>query len=113
MEFTTFNATSPDVVPATTEKVYDKYWLANFRIQAGNPTKPVRAVGILAPSRIVTVDDGQGGTISYHELKPNAQTKRIVVEDLFGEAEQDAQLAAAVEAVLAAVATRAAIDGIL
>jgi hypothetical protein len=35
-------ATKPTTVPATSEVVYDKWWVAQIMVQAQDPKKPVR-----------------------------------------------------------------------
>lgn len=101
-DYIEFIATSPDVQPATEEKTYDRYWLANMRIMAGDSTKPVTLVANFVPSRHVTIQvpskDGEGVVIvdgngdpvledfTYSETKPNAQPKRLIIKDLFAEA---------------------------
>ena len=121
-EFTQFVATTPSVEAATEEKVFDKYWLSNFRIQAGDPTRPARMIAVWSPARDITVQvpvtDEEGnvtGTedIVVKELQKNAQPKRLVIDDLFGAVEEDASLAAALETVLAALKAKAATEGIL
>ena len=112
-EYTQFTATSPTVVPATQEVVYDKYWLVALRIQAQDPTKPARAMAVFAPARDVTVDNGEGGTITYKELNPKGERKQLVIKDLFGEAETNLALSEALEGVLAVLNEIASEEGIL
>ena len=54
-EFTEFTASTPTVVAATEEKVFDKYWMSNLRIQAGDPTRPVRLTASWMPARDITI----------------------------------------------------------
>jgi len=113
-DFTQFVATTPIVEPATSEVIYDKYWLSNFRIMAGESTKPVRLVASFSPARDVTVDDGEGGTITYKELKPNTEPSRLVIEDLFGEAAADPTgLGTVMNNVLAYLKDRAVAEGVI
>ena len=113
-DYIQFDATTPIVVEATSEVVYDKYWLSNFRIDAANPTKPVRLVAAFVPARDVTVDDGNGGTITYKELKQGSQPKRLVIQDLFGEAALDPTgLGAVMNGVLTFLKDKATADGII
>ena len=85
-DFTQFTASTPDVVEATAEVTYDKYWLRNFRINAENPLKPVRMVAIFVPARDITIQV-EGEDVVVKELKPNGEAKQVVIEDLFGDAE--------------------------
>ena len=112
-DYTQFTATTPEIVPATTETTYDKYWLARLNIMAPDPTGKVIMMAGFMPCRDVEVDDGEGGTVTVKELKPNAKAKRIVIEDLFGEAEADAALQAAIEGILAVLKTKGVADGVL
>jgi hypothetical protein len=105
MEFKQFVATTPAVKPATSEVVYDKYWLSNMRVEAGDPTKPVKLIAVFTPARDMTIQlpkkDAEGNavvdedgdpvleTITYKELMPNAQPKRLVINDVFKEAVLD------------------------
>jgi hypothetical protein len=122
-EFTEFTATTPEVVPATEEKVYDKYWLTNLRIVAGDSTKPIRLMASWVPARDVTIqvpaldengeavldENGEATTteVTYKETKNKAEPKRLIIKDLLGEAEKNQNLAAAVETVLAALKAEA------
>ncbi len=113
-DFVQFDATTPEVVPATQEVVYDKYWLANFRIEAGNPKQPVRLMASFVPARDVTEDDGNGGTITFKEIKKNSQPKRLVINDLFKEAAEDpAGLGAVMGGVLVYLKSRAVAEGVI
>ena len=121
-EFTQFEASTPEVQAATEEKVYDLYWLANFRIQAGNPLKPAKMIASFAPARNVTIQvpvlDEEGNVTGSEdkvvkELKANTEPKRLVINDLFGAAEEDPTLATALETVLIALKAKAIAEGIL
>lgn len=111
-DYTQFNASTPEVVEATAEVTYDKYWLSSFRINASNPTGKVRARATFVPARDVTIQV-EGEDVVVKELKPNGGGKELVIEDLFGEAETDADLKAALEAVLAVLNTRASNEGVI
>lgn len=112
-----FTATSPSVKPATSEIVYDKYWLSNMRIEAQDSTKPVKLVALFTPARDVSIQipkkdaegkpivDEQGSPVMeifyYKETMPNAEPKKLVIQDLFAEAEKNPQvLGAAMNVVL-------------
>ena len=127
-EFAEFVASTPVVVEATEEKVFDKYWLSNLRIMAGEPTKPVRMMAAWTPARDITIqvpvevpveggEEGETETVMtdvvVKELQKNAQPKRLVIEDLFGAAAEDANLAVALETVLAAIKVKADSEGLL
>tara|TARA_R110000824_G_scaffold218435_1_gene405020 strand:+ start:1279 stop:1674 length:396 start_codon:yes stop_codon:yes gene_type:complete len=129
-DFPQFEASTPIVTPATSEVTYDKYWLSNLRIQAGDPTKPARLVAIWAPARDITIQvpsvDVDGNPVLdvddnpvledliYTELQPNGQPRRLVIPDLISSAEEDpATMGAAVFAVLTALKAKATKEGIL
>jgi len=103
-DYTQFEATTPDIVAATSEVTYDKFWLKNFRIQAHNPQEAVKAVATFVPARDVTIDV-EGEPVVVKEVNPNGQQKKVVIEDLFAEAEGNADLKAALESVLAVLKT--------
>lgn len=127
-EFTEFEASTPVVVAATEEKVFDKYWLSNLRINAGEPTRPVRLIASWQPARDITIqvptevpveggEEGETETVMVDtvvkELQKGAQPKRLVIEDLFGAAAGDSNLATALETVLAAMKAKADAEGLL
>ena len=122
MPFEQITATTPVVKPAEPEVVYDKYWLSSLRIQAGNPTEPVRLVAVFTPSKDVTVQvqqtDAEGNPVTvdvtYKELMPNAESKRLIIQDLFKEAESDpAGLGAIMNAVIVALRDKALAQGLI
>jgi hypothetical protein len=113
-EFVQFDATTPSVTPATQEVVYDKYWLSTFRVEAGNPTQKIRLVAVFTPARDVTVKDEDGKDVVVKELMPNAEPKRLVIQDLFAEAVADPTgFGATINAVFALLKTKAESEGIL
>jgi hypothetical protein len=109
-EFIQFEATTPVVVPAKSEEVYDKYWIVNFNVDARNPIRPVTLTVDFAPAKqlnkeIPRVDKegkpvlDENGTpivdkIEYKELQPGGRCKRLVLNDLFGQASTNPEMGA-------------------
>lgn len=114
-EYVQFEATTPIVEEATAEKVYDKYWMANFRIEAGRPEQPVRLMAAFVPARDVTETDPETGEVTVgKEIQQNAQPKRLVIQDLFGEAEADPEgLGTVLNGVLTFLKNRAVAEGLI
>jgi len=113
-EFVQFTATTPSVKPATQEVIYDKYWLSSFRCEATHPLKPIRLVAVFTPARDITIKDKDGNDVTVKELMPNAEPKRLVIEDLFAAAVADPSgLGATVNAVFSVLKTKAEEAGIL
>jgi hypothetical protein len=121
MGFTQFEATDPVIEPASTEKVFDKFWLSSLRIQAPEPTRPAKLVAIWEVARDETIQiphtDDAGVVsmvnISYKVLKKDAPIKRLIINDLFGEAEKDPLLAQALETIIVSLKDKANKEGIL
>ena len=68
-QFTQFELDTPIVIPSTTEKVFDKQWLSQFRV-AGNSKGKTTLTAILVPY------NGEE-TIS-------SPSERVFIGDLFG-----------------------------
>lgn len=90
------NAPTPTVVPAVGQITYDKYWITNMQMMAMDPSKPVRIVSTLKKARQL-----QNGS---YEIMPDSPEVRVVIKDLYTEAEDNADLAAAINAVTAQIA---------
>lgn len=115
-EYVQFEATTPVVEAATAEKVYDQYWLANFRIEAGHPNQPVRLMAAFVPARDITETDPETGVVTVvgKEIQQRAQPSRLVIQDLFGEAAADPEgLGAVLNSVLTYLKNRAVADGVI
>ena len=115
-EYVQFEATTPIVEAATSEKVYDKYWMANFRIEAGRPEQPVRLMAAFVPARDITETDPETGVVTVvgKEIQKNAQPKRLVIQDLFGEAAADPSgLGTVLNGVLTFLKDRAVAEGVI
>jgi hypothetical protein len=99
MSYTQIVNDTPIVTPAKDEIVYDRYWLSRFKIEANDPIKPISAVAVFVPARdvTVTIDEKE---VTYKELMPNAIGKRLVIDDLFGEAAKDANMAKVINDVI-------------
>ena len=87
------------IIPASEEKVYDKFWLTQLSILAQDPTKEARIVAVLVPARDVTVNVG-GEDVVIKELMPDAENTTIVVPNLFERMASTPSLAIAMGAVL-------------
>lgn len=112
--FTQIEASTPVVKPAEEEITYNKYWLANMRIEAGSPTRPVRLVASFVPARDVTATDENGNRVIVKELMPNAEPKRLVINNLFGEAAADPEgLGTVINGVLTVLKDRAIAKGLI
>lgn len=115
-EYVQFDATTPVVEAAREEKVYDKYWMANFRIEAGRPEQPVRLMAAFVPARDITTTDPETGEITVvgKEIQQKAQPKRLVIQDLFGEAAADPEgLGTVLNGVLTFLKDRAVAEGVI
>jgi hypothetical protein len=114
-EYIQFEATNPVVEPAKEAVVYDKFWLSNFRIEAGNPNQKVRLMAAFVPSRDVEVTDPETNEVTVKkELKNGAQPKRLMIADLFEEAGKDPDgLGKALNGILELLKNRAVAEGII
>jgi hypothetical protein len=123
-------ASEPVVKPAEEEITYNQYWVANLRINAGNPNQNVRLIASFIPFRHVDVEqqqtdengdpvvDGNGDpvmeTVQVPEFMPGAEPKRLVIDDLIAEAALDPTgIGAAVNSVLTVLTARAQANGII
>lgn len=109
--------------PITTETiqisggVYDKYWLKTLIINAPNPIKPVNVAAVFIPARDVTVNipkldennqpiidaitlEPVTEAITYKELQFNGTEKRVMLQNIFSLAEQNAQIKEVVDKLL-------------
>jgi len=112
-DYVQFEAVTPNVVPASNEVVYDKYWMSNMMIMAQEPTKNVRLIATFKPARDVTVEV-DGKTVEYKELMPNGKEKQLVIKDLFGDAAKDPTgLGATLNSVLTILKDRAIAENLL
>ena len=112
MSYTQIVNSNPIVVPAKNEITYDKYWMSNFRIEAGDPTKPVKAIAVFVPARDVTVKI-DGNDVTYKEINNNAEPKRLVIKDLFKDAAEDASMAKVINDVLGMLIAKAQAENVI
>jgi len=105
--WTQLNAANPATVAATEEKVYNKYWMSHFEVKGDSPTKPMKMRVVFIPCRDVTV-----GELTYKELQPNGEVKVVLLEDLFGAAESDPEIAELINGILSKIQEIGAADGI-
>lgn len=128
-DFTTITASTPVIVPAQGEQVYDKYWLSSLRIEAGDPNQPIRMMATLSLAKEVTkeinvydmngrqVRDANGKavteTATIKELKPGEQPKRVVVNNLLAIGEANADVKSIVNGVLLAIEGLAVQQGLI
>jgi len=84
------------IIPATDEKIYDKYWMTQISILSPDPTKDSTVVVQLVPARDVDVGGGQ----IVKELMPDASPVTIVERNLFAKAATDEDLANSIVSVL-------------
>lgn len=124
-----FDATTPIVIPAVQEVVYDKYWMTMMRVEARNPEEPVRVVVVFAPARDVQktvpvldadgkpVLDGDGNpttaVVTVKELYEKGGEKRMVVEDIFALAATNPQVGGVIGPLLEVFKALATEKGIL
>jgi len=87
------------VIPASEEKIYDKYWMTQLHIIAQSPTEEAKMIAVFSPARDITVNvDGED--IVIKELMPDAEDVKIVVPDLFERMATDIDLATVMGGVL-------------
>lgn len=101
-EYIQFVAKEPEVKPASEEVVYDKFWMKNLRIMAPNPTQPIKVVATFVSARDIQIEH-QGQTITIKELNPNGKEYRVVINNLFEKASQDADVAEVTNKLLTAL----------
>lgn len=80
------------VVAPVAAKTFDIYWLQNFQMLAKNANELVTANFVIIPQNSST-----------GEIAPQDRSVRVNIEDLFGLAGTNQLVAAAIDAVLAAV----------
>lgn len=97
-------ATKPTNVPAQSARVYDKWWMTQMMVQAGDPNKKVRATVML--KKYATLPDGS------FELE-DGQATTVVIDDLFHVAQSNTDVATAISALMTAVASYGASKGVL
>lgn len=83
------------VIPASDEKVYDKYWMTHLIIAAPSTTSDARLIATLVPVRDVEVD----GVVTK-ELMPDADQTVININNVFGRASVNESFAMALVTVL-------------
>jgi hypothetical protein len=96
-------ATTPVVVPPGPQLTYDRWWLTNLMVNAGDPNKPVSVMAAL--KRQATLPDGT------KQLHPQAVT--LSVPDVFAQAEKTPEVAAAISQLLAAITAIGKAQGVL
>ena len=74
----------PVTVPPTEQKVFDEFWLADFRIMAFDPNKPVKVVARIEKARTL-----EGGA---KELMPNGSHNYVEVDFFKNATEEDLQI---------------------
>lgn len=93
-----------EVIPASEEKVYDKYWMTHMAVVAQSTTEEAKLVATLVPARDVEIEiDGQPQTIK--ELMPDGESKTIVIKNVFERAQTNAEFGAAMTSVLNCIMT--------
>lgn len=122
-EFVQFIASEPSVVPATAEKVYDKYWLSAMRVEAGDPTKAIKLVAVFTPARDMVANvpvlgedgkpTGETQEITYKELQKNVEPKRLVIGDVFKVAMEDVEFAITMNKIFEILNNKATAAGVL
>ena len=120
-EFVQFEAREPIVVPASEEVVYDKYWMSGMNVMARNPNGKVRLGVTFVPCRDVVITpeikDDQGNVtqeaVLGKNIQPNAQEKRLVVEDVFALAARDAEVATVMNSLFTVLKRIATERGVL
>ena len=101
-----------ETIPASDEKVYDKYWMTHLVVAAPSPTAKARMVATLVPARDVeTVIDGE--PITVKELMPNAENIVMILDDAFGRAATDENFATALVTTLNELITIGKEKGVL
>lgn len=91
-EFTQFEAVEPIVIPATEEKVYDKYWLELMIIRAPSPAQDASLTAKFRLYNDIT-----------REFAPSADSINVEVPKVFEKALSDIGFATAMEYVLRAL----------
>ena len=104
MAYTQLSATSPAVIPATDEIVYDRFWITDVNIISVDPNDKSMAIATIVPAR------EENGTIT---LKPGDQGKQIQIDDIFGLAETNSELSGAIDGLIKAVAVIGRDQGII
>jgi hypothetical protein len=96
------SATTPIVVPAVQEKVFDRYWMKDLRMIGADPNQPVVAIVTLQKACLLS----DNWTMELLDGKENEVI--IKIDDLLGQAQTDPDLAAVVVGVLSYTANLAA-----
>lgn len=91
----------PVIVPAVAQQTYDAWWITNLSIQAPSPTGKVRAFATLVPYN------------SQTQAIKGDQPVSLSILDLFGAAQTDATISAAMTAIYAAVQSQATAQNLI
>jgi len=92
---------TPEITPATPEKVYNLLWLSQLNIMADNPNQKVAVSARLDKGRIL--EDG----VTW-ELKKDGSSY-VNIDDFFAEAEANPALLQIMGGILTELKTRAAL----